>query len=408
MQLSGRPLLDNAHDHALFVGRSAVLARLDRSLRSGLNCLVIGEPGSGRTSLVRELMFRSHQAQDGTRFCYVRANDEQSAAGLLLAILDTLGGTAPRSPSGSAAPADLLTDLSGQVAAARDVAGSGPIVVVVEDVPATVGAAVFGALRDELWQVDVRWLVTVSSAQAVGVRRPPADVFFETQIELDPLTPDEATELLRRRFDRFDPDRFDPDRFDPERFDPERLDPDRLDPDRLDSGHHDSGHHDAGHDAAVEVAAASGARTPRRLLEIARGLSGPGTVGATGLTVGQGLAARDAVLAQLSRPARILAGELEAVGWASASDERLLDRMGWTRPRIVQVISELQARGLVEMREESTGRGRPRKVYRLTPAEKFTDRLDSDTPASDTPASDTPTSDIPAATRAGQRKGVTP
>jgi predicted ArsR family transcriptional regulator len=68
----------------------------------------------------------------------------------------------------------------------------------------------------------------------------------------------------------------------------------------------------------------------------------------------------------------MLASELEALGWASASDERLLTRMGWTRPRVVQVVAELESRGLVQMREENTGRGRPRKLYRLTPAAEFT------------------------------------
>ena len=67
----------------------------------------------------------------------------------------------------------------------------------------------------------------------------------------------------------------------------------------------------------------------------------------------------------------MLAQELEALGWASASDERLLVRMGWTRSRVVQVIAELEGEGLVEMREESTGRGRPRKLYRLKPPADF-------------------------------------
>ena len=53
MQLSGRPLLDNSADQALFVGRDDALARIERSLRSGLNCLVVGQPGSGKSSLVR-------------------------------------------------------------------------------------------------------------------------------------------------------------------------------------------------------------------------------------------------------------------------------------------------------------------------------------------------------------------
>jgi predicted ArsR family transcriptional regulator len=69
----------------------------------------------------------------------------------------------------------------------------------------------------------------------------------------------------------------------------------------------------------------------------------------------------------------MLAAELEALGWASASDERLLVRLGWTRPRVVQVMAELERGGLVDMREESTGRGRPRKLYRLKPPSDFVD-----------------------------------
>ena len=67
----------------------------------------------------------------------------------------------------------------------------------------------------------------------------------------------------------------------------------------------------------------------------------------------------------------MLAQELESLGWSSASDERLLARMGWTRPRVIQVMAELEDRGLVDMREESTGRGRPRKLYRLKPPAAF-------------------------------------
>ena len=58
MRLSGRPLLDNDADQEVFVGREPELLALRRSLTTGLNCLVIGDPGSGKTSLVRALMFR--------------------------------------------------------------------------------------------------------------------------------------------------------------------------------------------------------------------------------------------------------------------------------------------------------------------------------------------------------------
>ena len=59
MRLSGRPLLDNDADQELFVGRDDQLVAIARSLRDGLNCLIIGDPGSGKTSLIRAVMFGS-------------------------------------------------------------------------------------------------------------------------------------------------------------------------------------------------------------------------------------------------------------------------------------------------------------------------------------------------------------
>jgi len=346
MQLSGRPLLDNAADHALFVGRDDVLRRIDRALRSGLNCLVVGDPGSGKTSLVRALMFAAQQASRPLPITYVRANDAASAAELLTAIL---GAVQPSRTVQAERPEaiDLLDDLSVLVAEAAADGAPGLGVIAVDDVGAAAGSELFGALRDELWQVGVQWLVTTSTAQASSLLRAPADVFFETRIQLGPLTVDEATELLRRRLVGAGTDGHDPSPDEPAAV--QRAD-------------------------LVRAAVDSARDTPRRLLEVVRELSAEPTVGGLGLTTVTGLQSRSAALEQVSRPARMLAQELEAIGEASASDERLLARVGWTRPRVVQVIAELEREGLVQMREERTGRGRPRKLYRLTPAAQFRPR----------------------------------
>src|SRR4051812_46066094 len=172
MQLSARPLLDNAADQALFVGRDSYLRRIDRSLRSGLNCAVVGRPGSGKTSLVRALMYRADAADDPLHFSYTRAGDARSAVDLLAAVLDATAGP-DRAGRDHRRPIDLVDELAEEVAGAQD-GEPGKRVIVVEDVLARAGAELFGSLRDELWHVGAQWLVTTSTAQGPGLLRPPA------------------------------------------------------------------------------------------------------------------------------------------------------------------------------------------------------------------------------------------
>ena len=180
MQLSGRPLLDNTADQALFVNREEILSKIDGSLRTGLNCLVVGDPGGGKTSLVRALMYRTQVSDRPLQFTYVRANRARTAGDLLASVLAALRVEVP----GPLPALELVDVLAGAVLSAND-SGTGNRVIVAEDVSGDAGAELFGALRDEVWQVDAQWLVTASTAQAPSLLRPPADVFFETRMELE-------------------------------------------------------------------------------------------------------------------------------------------------------------------------------------------------------------------------------
>jgi len=227
---------------------------------------------------------------------------------------------------------ELIAEL-GERAARRD-----HIVIALDDCPAGAGNALFGALRDELWSIDLRWLVTVPTSDKGVLMRPPADAFFESQVELEPLAVSDSIEILRRRM----------------REVPERL---------------------------LAEAAGIGAGNPRRLLDVARELGGDYSQwSAFSLAASQ----REKALVSLGRSAQMLAHELEELGGASASDEQLLSRMGWTRPRVVQVLAEMEQAGLVTASRQKSGQGRPRKVYKVvSPAQFVQQRLAARTKAND-------------------------
>jgi hypothetical protein len=186
----------------------------------------------------------------------------------------------------------------------------------------------FGVLRDELWETRTSWVVTTSPEGAVTILAPPADAFFEVILRIDPLSRTEAIDLLTRRLPEGDQS-------------------------RLASIARDGGQ-------------------PREVIERARQVDWESSAQDDDLEELD--AARrewESTLARLGRPARMLVAEMRELGPVSASDASLQQRMGWTRPRALQVLADLETAGLaVSAIPPQRGPGRPRKVYRLlTPHE---------------------------------------
>jgi hypothetical protein len=326
MTMSGRPLLDNPVDAALFVDREAELEELIAAVRMRFNCLVYGEPGSGKTSLLRALVYRARTSQAGMVAAYVRAEGSADGGELLGRVVQELTGSAARTVAEAAAPIeqyrrDVIADLE---RAGVKVGGDElRIVIVLDDVPAQAGHDLFGRWRDELWELGCEWVVAARGSERVGLSLPPADAFFERQLELDALPAAAAVEMLGLR-------------------------------------------HEFPAGWARRIVDTVGGN-PRRVLDAARGVVEDGmSLDRLVDAVGR----RDTAIHQLGRPAAMLAAELDALGAASASDRALLDKLGWTRPRVVQVLAQLEDAGLVTSAAVRAGPGRPRKVYRLmTPAE---------------------------------------
>jgi DNA replicative helicase MCM subunit Mcm2 (Cdc46/Mcm family) len=308
--------LGNRSDVRLFVGREREVAEIVAAGRRDLNLLVVADPGMGKTSLLRAVGYRLRSAED-VDFHYVRAAGVADGAELLALVAVAVGGDA------GATATDTLSALTDYARPRRGVARR-RTVIALDDVGAVAGHAVFGRLRDEMWSLGWRWIVATSPSERGGLLMPPADAFFESVLVLAPLASGAAGDLLRRRLPEWD-------------------------------------------DVTVKALVEAVGGNPRRLLDAARTVADAPEDAQLLLDA---VAQRDEAIARAGRPEAMLAAELDAIGSASASDDALLARLGWTRSRAVQVLGRLEELGLVRGSEVATGRGRPRRVFRLvTPTE---------------------------------------
>lgn len=311
MPLSGRPLLDTEPDHALFAGRDDELTRLLDLVDRGTQALVVGERGSGKTTILRQLAYALRERDPDHSPAFVEGRLADSPRQFVELVRSRLG----MSPVNDDSPFMDTLELPGLVATLREGVPSGRRVVLVDEVVPDVGSTLFGRLRDELWQLPLTWIVAATEDDAGPLRTPPADAFFETVVLLEGLSWDEQRQVLEARI---------------------------------------------GSEGAL-LSAQVNEGNPRRLLVLARAAKETGTSAAQ-LQVP--MIRRREEVNKLGRPASMLMAELESLGPSSASDEKLLGRLGWSRSRAVQVLRQLEANGLVTstfVKGESGGR---RKLYR--------------------------------------------
>jgi hypothetical protein len=319
MDLSGRPLFDNPLDAQLFVPRPEV-ERLQRNCRDGINTLVLGRAGAGKTSLLRNVLLRLRA--DGQPAVWIDGAFADDVVGLLGLIEDDLRqaradvpAPLPSGPGEAAAVLAALRNLR------RHVPGDERVVILLDLAPGGVDPhALFGRFRDELWQLPLTWIVAAPITMRGELGTPPADAFFEDVVELGPLNLDQQQELVRRR-----------------------MGPGDMTPWHI---------------------AGEGEGNPRRLLQMVR------EVVRTGEPVDAHFVARsvrDGELSTLGHPARVVYEYLEENGPTSASDEDLLTYLSWSRQRAAKVLSELEDNDLVRSETRQSESGRPRKLFSIVP-----------------------------------------
>jgi hypothetical protein len=331
LQLSQRPLMATAADAQLFVNRATELEKLSRAVRHGFNSLVLGERGVGKTTLLRR--FEHQLLADDVECRFVEASGATTVPELIDILHEAVHGRRRDATERIMASLDGREDIDDDLRLLAPTGGSRVVILLDSIGSPDVVQHLFGRLRDEVWQLPLLWVVAGNRPERPRYLEPPADSFFDAVIEVGELDEADAVELLRRRAQRADQD-------------------------------------DAAAAVLLGVAARLGnqvtPRTPRNLLAAARDVLIEGEDDPTRWVTN--LYALQARAAELGRAPAMLFTEVMDLGPVSASDKRLLDRLGWTRPRAAQVLKQLEDAGLVVVTEEAPdGPGRPRKLYAANP-----------------------------------------
>ena len=339
--MSNQPLAQSRADQRRFVDRTRETDAIIRAVAASQPVLLLGERGSGRTSLLNHvawLLARQKESRHTLMVSGELASNPSQLLGVLVArtqrlaeptgsrgrwIEDLRALSMPDGPFGQIAqPAILmeLVDLLGERLAALE----RPACLMVDGIAPTVAHGVFGSLRNELWALQgATWVVAGDSAAETLYLEPPADAFFEHTIKMGPLTDADAAKLLRAHV-------------------PALIDNDI--------------------ERAIAVAEGNARRLLRAAGDIQAGIS------PVRLAADEFAERATAVAGPL---AGAIVGYLAAHGPTAASDETMLRQIGASRQRASQLMHELESAGLLETIEqhEPGRRGRPARRFALrTPA----------------------------------------
>lgn len=321
--VSQRPL---SGGDPLYVSQPEPEMLLRRALDLGLNVAVRGESGTGKTTLTNHVISSAEIVPDrvvridchalSVRDTLYRIAEGwgwskptrswKPKPGYALALGDGLMSVTheqmpiPPDPDRlDAHDIELLTDtiVDRFTTDGNDV--EAPWIAIIEDPSPDAVTAIFGGQRDRLWQLPVQWIVLTRGGISSD-----AALFFEAQVTLGEMGAGAARELLERRL----------------------VAAGRQDP------------------TLVNTVIERVPWRPRDLVAAAR----------DGLLHAEDAPARFRVqgdlterAAALGRPHAMLMYELLSRGAASASDEALLQRLGYSRARLAQLLAQMQIAGLL-------------------------------------------------------------
>jgi len=314
MRFRDRPLAPSSLDREIYLARPALEEALLRPLKQGRNVLLLGNAGSGKTTLMRRAA--EELEAEGEQVTWVNGALAESAEDLLMMV------NAALEDRGSSSIGSKEPETGNRLLRLTQALAEHQRAVIMVDglTEPEIGFELFGRVRDELWMAGHAWLVSARPKDSAALRRPPAEAFWATAVEIPPLNQNEAHDLLRRGLSEEEWKRL------------------------------------------KEIPLGG---YPRLLIREVEG------------ALEHGHGAREALVSDLVELANAL-GRSEGIALSelvnlgrpvSAHDPELLERLGWSRPYVQRIFSHLETAGLVRSIPEARGQrtGRPRKLYEPNP-----------------------------------------
>lgn len=195
LQISQRPLQATLVDGSLFVDRASELEKLDRAVRHGFNVMVLGDRGSGKTSLLRQ--FERHLIEGEIVGYFVEASAAGTVAELVDLVYAETHGRRRDSTERLLASLDDRDDITEQLRLLTPPDGEQGVVILDSIRSPELVQHLFGRLRDDVWRQPITWIVSGQTAERGRYLEPPADSFFDAVIEVGDLDEEAAAELGR-------------------------------------------------------------------------------------------------------------------------------------------------------------------------------------------------------------------
>lgn len=202
-----RPLFPTKYDQSFFVNREKELSSIKSSMRSNLNLLLLGNRGSGKTSLLNHAY---HNLRNDKKFILILVNILPKGISDTESFLNELASSCAKEARNT--DRDFYEKYRNAFARAIGLEGFETIMSILLrenkqpvflidgfDHNSKLCYDIFSSLREIFWETKSTFIITGDVQQKNVYLKPPVDAFFDKVLEIGKLSSKDIKELFEHR-----------------------------------------------------------------------------------------------------------------------------------------------------------------------------------------------------------------